>query len=170
MSWGFGAGYGEPGSGLVSHILGKPGTTKGGQTTVIISDVDHLFPRAYIHHHKKDEKPRGWTKQGLFEVKIMLADVQRMMSGYGDGDGGKDDDAMYLWDELPHFIWDNYFSGDKSFDYMGNLRFGALMMCRQETHVKKKTDTAKRLKVARLNRLIVLVNKLETFQYIHVSF
>jgi hypothetical protein len=55
MTWDFGR-YGEPWSGLVSCILGKPGITKGGQT-VIISDMDRLRPRAYIHHHKKHKKP-----------------------------------------------------------------------------------------------------------------
>jgi hypothetical protein len=63
-------------------------------------------------------------------VKQILADVQIMVSGYGNGNGGEDDNAMYPWDELPHFTWNNSFSGDQIFDYMGNLRFGALLICR----------------------------------------
>jgi hypothetical protein len=129
MTWGFSR-YGERGRGLVSCILGKPGILKAGQA-VIISDLGCLCPRAYIHHHKKHEKPGGWTKQGTFKVKRIIADVQRMVSGYGDSDGGEDNDTiMYLWDDLPHFTWDDYFSGDQIFDYMGNLGFDALMMCR----------------------------------------
>jgi hypothetical protein len=176
-TWGFG-GYGEPGSGLVSRIMGKPGVTKGGQT-VIISDVDRLRPRSYIHRHKKHERPRGWNKQGPFEVKEILADVQQMVRGYGVGDGGEDDQAHYLWDELPHFTWDNFFSGDQILDYIGLLGFGALMTCRRDrlpTGIpekylsKKKTDTAERSKVARFNRPIVLVNETTTHQRVHVSF
>jgi hypothetical protein len=128
---GFG-GYDKPGSGLVSRILGKPGITKG---TVIISEVDCLRPRAYIHCHKKHEKPRGWNKQGPFEVKQILEDVTKMVRVDGDGDDvedGEDDKRMFLWDELPHFTWNNYFSGDQIFDYMGNLGFDALMMCRRD--------------------------------------
>jgi hypothetical protein len=34
-TWGFG-GYGKPGSGLLSCILGKPGITKGGQTLLLV--------------------------------------------------------------------------------------------------------------------------------------
>jgi hypothetical protein len=99
-TWGFG-GYGEASSGLV-RIMGKPGITKGGQT-VIISDVDWLRPRAYIHRHKKHEKPRGWTKQGPFEVKCLLQDVTNMVHVNGDGDDDdREDDQMCLWDELPH--------------------------------------------------------------------
>jgi hypothetical protein len=39
-SWGH-QGFGEAGTGVGSHILGKPGISKGGQT-VIISDVNGL--------------------------------------------------------------------------------------------------------------------------------
>lgn len=113
------------------HILvGKPGISKGGQT-VIIGDVDHLHPRAYIHHHKK---PRCWTKQGPFEVKCILDDVKNMVHVDGDSDDDDvEDNGMYLWDQLPHFTGDNYltiFVGDQIFDYMGNKGFGALMICR----------------------------------------
>jgi hypothetical protein len=126
-TWGFG-GYGKPGSGLVSRILGKPGITKGGQT-VIISDLDRLRPQAYIHRHKKHEKPRGWTKQGPFEVKCILDDVKNMVHGVDGHDNDGDDNRMYLWDDLPPFTWDNFFSGDQIFDYMGILGFGVLMTC-----------------------------------------
>jgi hypothetical protein len=177
-TWGFG-GYGEPGSGLVARILGKPGITKGGQT-VIISDVDRLRPRAYIHRHKRHEKPRGWNKQGPFEVRCILEDVQKMVRGYGDDDcDSSDDTSMYLWDELPHFTMDNFFSGDQIFDHMGKLGFGALMTCRRDRlptgipdkHMsKKKTDTKARSKVARFNRPIVMVKNSGTCQRVHVSF
>ena len=49
-TWGHG-GYGEAGSGLVGSIMGKPGVSKGGQR-VIISDVNRMWPRAYMHWHK----------------------------------------------------------------------------------------------------------------------
>jgi signal peptidase I len=105
-TWGFG-GYGKPGSGFVSRILGKPGITKGGQT-VIISDVNHLRQRAYIHHHhhKKHKKPRGWNKQGPFEIKCILKDVKNMVhvdGNHDDSDNDSEDNQMYLWDKLPHF-------------------------------------------------------------------
>jgi hypothetical protein len=99
-----------------------------------------------------------------------------MVYGYGDGVNDSDN-ASYLWNELHHFTWDNYFSGNKIFDYMGSLGFGALMTCWRD-HLstgipekylsKKKTDTQERSKVARFNRPIVLVNKLETYQRVHV--
>jgi hypothetical protein len=102
-----------------------------------------------------------------------------MVRGYGDGNGGANDNAMYLWNELPHFTWDNYFSGDKIFNHIGLLRFGALMTCRQdrlpagipEKYLsKKKTDIKERSKVARFNKPIVLVNESTTHQRVHVSF
>jgi hypothetical protein len=124
-TWGL-SGYGKPhSSGLVSHIMGKPGNTKGGEM-ILISVVNCLCPRANIHHHKNHDKPRGWTKQGPFEVKCILEDVQNMVH-HVDGDGDDDDTddhQIFLWDELPHFTWDNYFSGDQIFDYMGDKGFG----------------------------------------------
>ncbi len=159
-TWGFG-GYGEPGSGHLSRILGKPGITKGGQT-VVICDVDRLRPRAYIHRHKKHEKPRGWTKQGPFEVKCILEDVKNTVHGV-DGDDNDGDD---LWDELPHFTWDNFFSGDQIFDYMGTLGFGALMTCQRDrlpsgvpadNMCKKKTSNEARPKGEWFNQPINLV-------------
>ena len=83
-----------------------------------------------------------------------------------DGDDG--DNKMTLWNELPHFTWENYFLGNQIFDYMGNLGFCALMTCQQdrlpggipEKYLsKKKTDMADRSKIARFNRPIVLVHK-----------
>jgi hypothetical protein len=65
-------------SGLVSHILSKPGISKGGQT-ITVGYVDCLHARAYIHCHKKDEKPRGMTKQGSFVVKCTLKDVKNIV-------------------------------------------------------------------------------------------
>jgi hypothetical protein len=52
----------------------------------------------------------------------------RVRNDDGDDDDSEDD-RMCLWDELPHFPWDNFFSGDQIFDYMGNKGFGALMTC-----------------------------------------
>ena len=39
-TWGFN-GFGERGAGLLTHILNKPGVTKGGQV-VLLTDVDHF--------------------------------------------------------------------------------------------------------------------------------
>ena len=102
----------------------------------------------------------------------------KMVDLCGNGEN-KIVNRMTLWNELPHFTWDNYFSGDQIFDFMGNEGFGALMTCRRdrlpsgipEKYIsKKKTDTGERSKVARFNRPIVLVHKSEVYQRVHVSF
>ena len=56
-TWGHG-GYGEAGSGLVGSIIGNPGVSKGGQI-VMISDVNWIRPRVYMHRHKLHENPTG---------------------------------------------------------------------------------------------------------------
>ena len=50
------SGHGEKGSVLVGRVFGKPGVSKGGQI-VMISDVNRMRPRAYMHRHKLHEKP-----------------------------------------------------------------------------------------------------------------
>jgi hypothetical protein len=49
-TWGHGR-YREEGSGLAGRIMGKPGIAQGGQI-VVICDVSHCRPRAYVHQHK----------------------------------------------------------------------------------------------------------------------
>jgi hypothetical protein len=84
-----------------------------------------------------------------------------------------EDNRMYSWDELPHFIWDNSLSGDQIFDYMSNKGFGALnnvltrpfAKCNtQQVPLNKKTDTSDKSKVRTFNKPIVLVCKPETYQ------
>ena len=38
--------------------MGKPGVSKGGQI-VMISDVNWIRPRVYMHRHKLHENPTG---------------------------------------------------------------------------------------------------------------
>jgi uncharacterized membrane protein len=75
-SWGH-QGFGEAGSGVVGQILGKPGISKGGQT-VIISDVDRIRPRAYIHwQHKMHKYP--YPQKGPSEVRMIYEDLELLM-------------------------------------------------------------------------------------------
>jgi hypothetical protein len=61
-TWGH-QGFGEAGSGVVGQILGKPGVSKGGQT-VVVSDVDRIRPRAYVHRHKMHTYAYSQVKSG----------------------------------------------------------------------------------------------------------
>ena len=55
---------------------------KGGQI-VMISDVNRMRPRAYLHWHKLHEKPTGWTASGPLEVRRIMEKVSRMVM-YGE--------------------------------------------------------------------------------------
>ena len=57
--------FGEPGAGLIFYVRNKPTITKGMQT-VIVSDVDWIRPRAYLHRHKLHTKL--FNTQGPNEV------------------------------------------------------------------------------------------------------
>ena len=57
-----------------------------------------------------------------------------------------------IYSKFPHVTWDNYFSGYKIIDWLGQFGFGAIMTCRRDLlplfpgkylH-KKKTDTSEK--------------------------
>jgi hypothetical protein len=97
--------------------------------------------------------------------------------------------TQQIFREKPHSTWDNYFSGCKIFDWMGEEGFAATMTCRRdrlpkvipsEYLHKKKTTTAPRPKAARFNKPINAVKRTtkvnsegheeEVYERVHVSF
>jgi hypothetical protein len=177
-TWGHG-GFGEAGSGLVGRIMGKPGISKGGQI-VMISDVNRIRPRAYVHRHKLHTKPPGWTTQGPSEVRKIMEMITPMVEGQEPLLGQRQ-----IYRQKPHSTWDNFFSGDKIFGWLGENGFGSTMTCRRdrlpkdipaENLHKKKTSSDARPKVARFHQPIVAVQNImpegekEGYQRAHVSF
>ena len=140
--------FGEKGAGIVGRIQNKPGITKGGQI-VLVSDVHRIRPRAYLHRHKL-HKDDDFTKMGQIEVRKIADKLNKMVVG-AKGHEPK------LFKSKPHTTWDNYFSGDAIFDYVGKLGMGMMMTCRRDRlpsdiegkflH-KKKTDASQKTKVA----------------------
>ena len=62
--------------------MGNPGVLKGGQI-FMVSDVNHMRPRAYLHWKKLHEKLTGWTASGPLEVRCIMEKVSRMVM-YGE--------------------------------------------------------------------------------------
>ena len=67
---------------MVGRIMRNPGVSKGGQI-VMVSDVNRMRPRAYLHQHKLHEKPTGWTASGPLEVRRIMEKVSGMVM-YGE--------------------------------------------------------------------------------------
>ena len=158
-TWGHG-GFGESGSGLIGRIINKPGITKGGQI-VMVSDVNRIRPRAYMHRHKLHIKPPGWTQQGPLEVRRLLEKLNGLVHGEASADSRRQ-----IFKKKPHSTWDNFFSGDRICTYIGQNGFGATMTCRRDrlpsgVHAdnmcKQKTSNEARPKAARFNQPINLV-------------
>ena len=76
-TWGNGV-YVEAGSGLVGNIMVNPIVSKGGQI-VLISDVNRMLPRLYMHWHKLHEKPTGWTAAGPLELRRVVEGFRKMV-------------------------------------------------------------------------------------------
>lgn len=197
-TWATGS-FGEPGAGLTGRIKGKPGVSKGGQT-VMVSDVHRIRPRAYMHRHKLHAKPTGWTAMGMIEARTIMEKLSEMVSVTTESDSDSESSGDDLVDatnkqkgiyvkkiyrSFPHGTWDNYFSGDKIFDWVGQNGFGVTMTCRRDRlpadideiylH-KKKTDDSLKTKVARFYEPVVAVKNVPAtgeqpeYSRCHVSF
>ena len=108
--------------------MGNPGVLKGGNI-VMLSDVNRMRPRAYLHRHKLHEKPTGWKASGPLEVIPIMEKVGRMVM-YGEDT--EDGSTKKLFRAKPDTTWYNYFSGDHVMDWLGQNGFGATMTCRRD--------------------------------------
>ena len=61
-------------------MQGKPGVSKGGQT-ILVSDVDRIQPRAYMHRHKLHKKEDGFTMMSHMEVRNTMLSLEPMIEG-----------------------------------------------------------------------------------------
>ena len=152
--------FGEAGSGLLFRVIGKPGITKGMQT-VLVSDVDWIRPRAYLHRHKLH--PKLYSNRGPTEVRLIwetqlgpLCDPMNPLIGRA------------LFQTKPHMTWDNYFSGDDIMNYAADEGFGLTMTCRRdrlpgnvpkEHFHHKKVQVALTTKAARFQQPVVAVKR-----------
>jgi hypothetical protein len=166
-SWGH-QGFGESGTGVVGQILGKPGISKGGQT-VILSDVDRLRPRAYVHRHKCHNY--AFNQKGPSEVKIIYEQLKLLMKPVEtDVVGWRHPTILH---QKPHMTWDNFFSGNDILEHAALAEFGLTMTCRRDRlpdskiipgkywHKEKTTSTA-RPKAARYEQPIFVIKRVGT--------
>jgi len=109
-------GYGEPLTSLVSRIMGKPGVTRGGQI-VLVSDIDWIRPRAYLHRHKCHDNE--WSLQGPSEVKHILDQLDNHIVNEVNSAMG-----TAIFAQKPHITWDNFFSGEAIAEYAAANGYG----------------------------------------------
>lgn len=174
-------GYGESNTGLLKRLgQTRPGITRGIQT-VMLFDVGRNRPRAYVHRHKLQQNPLKMAS-GPNECRMLLEQIAQMVEG---APGNK----KKIFREKPHTTWDNYFSGDAIYDWIGKNGFSCTTTCRRDRFPKdipkqylhlKKTDTSLRTKVARFTQPIIAVKDEKEptsdgeenilFQRAHISF
>jgi hypothetical protein len=182
-------GFGEPDSGVIAQIIGKPGICRGGQT-VIVSDVDRLRPRAYLPRHKLHDY--AYSQKGPSEVRMIYEQLELLMPlpQTTDDDTTDDDTAPQvapyaphrgILRQKPHITWDNFFSGDEIFEYACEKGFGLTMTCRRDRlpgkgvisskywH-KEKTNSLARPKAARYEQPIFAVKRIGDSLIQHTSF
>ena len=73
---------------VVFKIMNKPGVSKGGQI-VLVTDVDRIRPRAYLHRHNLHPMGNGFTAKGPNEVRMIVNKLEPMVRGKDVADGVK---------------------------------------------------------------------------------
>jgi hypothetical protein len=128
----------------------------------MISDVNRIRPRAYVHCHKLHTRPPGWTTQGPSRVRKIMEMITPKVEGQEPGYGGQ----RQIYRQKPNLTWDNLFSGDIICSWMGENGFGCTMTCRRDclpkdipadNFHKKKTKSDPHPKVARFHQPICAV-------------
>ena len=142
-------GYGEPNTGLLKRLgQTKPGATRGMQT-VMLFDAHRNYPTAYLHRHKLHPNPLK-LPSGPNECKL-FEKIGNMIEG-------SQSKEKKIFSQTPHSTWDNYFSSDAIFDWIGQNGFSCTMICRRDRFPKdipkqylqvKDTDISRCTKVAR---------------------
>eukprot|EP00536_Pseudo-nitzschia_multiseries_P018121 jgi/Psemu1/54207/gm1.54207_g len=139
LSWAY-YGFGGP---MVDYLKGKM-FSRGGQT-VILSDMDRVRPRGYLHRHRHYKKQPPHSTKGCSEV-------QDIFTKYVIREIGK------LWSSPPHLTADNFFYGDLILDWMGGLGFGMIGTYFHKENVS--SASAKRcLRIARLCNPVTMVKE-----------
>ena len=163
-------GHGEANTGLLKRLgQAKPSITRGMQT-VILFDVNRIRPRAYIHRHKCHMNQLN-LPQGPNECMLLMHQINRLVEG-------QPGNCKKIFRSKPHSTWDNFFSGDKIFEWLGTNGFVATMTCQcdrlsteiDKKYLHKKTDTSPRTKVARFMHPIVAVKNTDKYNRVHISF
>lgn len=158
---------------------------KGGQTSVLI-DINHRYPRAYMHRHGLQcpaTRPTGFRQQGPAEVHYLCEDVIQMLQGPSANSNemtvtmcnqmtGKEYSVpkKKIYKKLPHIVADNHFSGENVMQYIGSKGFGMTATCRRDRfppglkeflHHDKVPSTDKRTRVARFEQPILAIKKVK---------
>ena len=95
----------------------------------MVSDVNRMGPRAYLHRQKLHEKPTGWTALGPLEVCRIMDKVSKMVM---DGEDTKDVSTKTLFRAKPHTTSDKYVSGALVMEWLGQNRLGVTITCRRD--------------------------------------
>ena len=136
---------GEKGANVTFRVIRKLNVSKGGQT-VLVCDSHRVCPRAYYHRHKLHSKPDGWTASGMIEARRLYKKLAPMVVGSSSN-------CKKIYTQKTHITMDNYFSGEKIADWVGQNSFGVTMTCRgdrlpsgvpERYWHKQKTDTSKK--------------------------
>lgn len=133
-----------------------------GVQMVIISDVDRLRPRAYLHRHKRHK--HELKLQGPSEVKHILDCLTPLI------DRNELAPRRGIFRSKPHLTWDNFFPSEEIFEHAAEHGYGLTMLLRGDRiptgipkkylHVKKTLPGEHRAHITRFMQPIIATKKI----------
>ena len=176
-------GFGPSDTGLLVRQKNKM-VSKGCQL-VLVSDVDRIRPRVYLHRHKMHKN--AYTLNGPSEARMLWEKMAPLLvkDPTIGSDENEDPAVEYkpraIFEQKPHFTFDNHFSGDEIMEYAAAEGFGLTMTCRRDRlpggipdhyfHQGKTNVQSKRTRAARWEIPIFAIKKCDNGALIqYVSF
>jgi len=114
----------------------------------MLYDVSRRYPRAYVHRHKLQKRPEGFGQEGPAEIHYLIEEAKKLVEGMGSADdmsvevpfpngvGSAKYKRKKIYDQLPHVVADNHFSGDHVLTKIGEDGGGATMTNRRDRFPK----------------------------------
>ena len=102
-------------------------------------DIHRHYPRAYIHRHKMQKRPEGFNQQGPSEIVDLVKSIESLIvNGESSerevhriqnptGNGVDKYKMKRIYEQPPHIVADNHFSGEEVMDLLGRKGYGATM-------------------------------------------
>ena len=150
----------------------------------MLFDINHRYPRAYVHRHKLHKRKPPFTATGQSEVVMLVNIVDQLIIPEKDDDdmtttmptatlpnpnGGVYSYPMKpVYRRPPHFTADNFFSSEPLMDWLGAKGYGMTATCARNripgnikpyTHHEQFDSTHLRCKVMRFQNPIVAIQQ-----------
>jgi len=146
----------------------------------MLFDINHRYPRAYVHRHKLHPRHPPFKAIGQSEVVMLVQMVDLLIKGNAEDDerritipnptgwNRREFTMKAVYSKPPHITADNFFSSDALMDWLGEKGYGMTATCARDripkeikpyTHHTKVDATHLRCKAMRYENPVVAIQQ-----------